>query len=480
MQSVDAGFSIIGIVVLLAACAAVITILRRPKARKWVAVPAAMFVLLVGIVIAIRFAQSPRPITYAPVGIESSWSDNSRWSIEHSQAQQAAFARQLAANKASIERQRAAIASQIDANRAVIERQRAASKRQRDALARQGSSIERIRAGAPGSYTAYQVPSWAKLFLIGVAGMAVLAVGVTLFAGRKWIARHTGIVVPLVAVAGALCLLLVAGMFTYVSRVEAVAAEHRRANLAEELRVIGKSMHREAQAAEERIALRSSPPVVIIEDNLAGESAATVNDQSRSDEGPVDETAAAVDDAEAGPVPVELPGWVQDHQDNINEFGHDPILLASEQWATVEECESQLEAIAAVAVAQQLQAQKPQLSGWTPSVDFLHQSGAIQERFVEETSLQVGEEEMPMYRSYWQVAVTPQVGDLAFAQWKDSAVDQRLVWLGAGAGGLTFVFALLAGLLRIDSATNGRYRGRLALGTAGLCIALAAVATMVA
>lgn len=484
-MQVSFGVPIFGIVALLAACAAVavaVGVIRKPSLFKWLLIPAGLIAVLLGGMFVVRPSnhQSIVPATEQAVNwsrhavsSQSRVDRSAQIQAEHLnrllEDQQAEIARQVDANNAEIERQRAAIERQVDSNLAAIERQRA-------------SVAGRTHQDDPVSVTVVQNVAWAKLLFIGVALLVMMAGAVGLFASRRWIARHKGVAVLLLAVGGGLSLLLFGGAALYLDRARTIAADFRSAELRQnELRAIDETMRRAALLKDD--AAHPAPATQVV----------TVDEVAPADPDQPEEVvaapavagdSAATDDlaevAESRPVPVELPEWVREGQDHLNDLGHHPALLVSEQWATVEESESQLEEFAALALKRQLQVWRPELREWTPEDGFLHQSGAIQKRFVEETALRFGEFEEPMYRSYWQVSVTPHVGNLAFDQWKASTVDQRLVWLGGGAGGLTALFMLMAGMLRIDSKTGGRYRGRLAVAALGTVATIGVAALMLA
>ncbi|MBL8849239.1 MAG: hypothetical protein JNG89_06125, partial [Planctomycetaceae bacterium] len=111
--------------------------------------------------------------------------------------------------------------------------------------------------------------------------------------------------------------------------------------------------------------------------------------------------------------------------------------------------------------------------------DLIHQSGAIINRHIQQTSLKVGEFESPMYRSYWQLDYNAALADRAYAAAKNVAVQHRVSGLGVGAVALTLLFGVVAAALRVDSSTGGRYRGRLALAAVSLCAAAAGAAALV-
>jgi hypothetical protein len=153
-------------------------------------------------------------------------------------------------------------------------------------------------------------------------------------------------------------------------------------------------------------------------------------------------------------------------------------VLRSDAWSSEEESEQQLETLAQTLVARRFRQDHPELSGWQPPVDIIHQSGAITQRHVEQTSLKVGEFESPMYRTYWQLDYNAALADRAYAAAKDLAVQHRVSGLGVGAIALTLLFGLVAAALRVDSSTGGRYRGRLIFSAVGIVATVAAALLM--
>lgn len=301
-----------------------------------------------------------------------------------------------------------------------------------------------------------------RLFLI-VPVMLAIGLFVTIpILCSKWIKEHRSLVIPAVCVAAVSFVVVanVAAFSFFLSR--SSTEEARRAQIVHQLRAIGESLH-QSSTHDNAVPVAAVQPVVSqsAEDSESAADAAA-STLAGSETGATSESPAATEaTADAALAPVELPDWIRGHELEINDLTRSPVLLASEQWSTVQESEVQIEQLASVAVLHQLRQQRPDLDGWRPNNDFLHQSGALRQRFVEQTSLKVGEFESPMYRSYWQVAVTPQVSDMAYSQWKATAIEKRVIGLGGGAAAITLVFAAIAAGLRIDLATSGRYRRHL-------------------
>ena len=71
----------------------------------------------------------------------------------------------------------------------------------------------------------------------------------------------------------------------------------------------------------------------------------------------------------------------------------------------------------------------------------------------------------------WVVELDSEVRELVHNVWKTEIVSTRAGLLAGTVGFVTFLFGLLAMFLRVDTRTNGQYRGRLKLGL--LCLAIA-------
>jgi len=307
---------------------------------------------------------------------------------------------------------------------------------------------------------------YARWVMIGIPVMIGIAVTVTIpLLCRQWIARHANVVLPVLALLGLGIVGVVIGGLFFVRTTTLIDAP--TLSVYETFNDVPRDL----------------PPTVVTPPvaTSAGDAfdAEAVHSTAGSLNAETQSTAA-----EGGGASAELPEWARGEtvdwrklRDGVHQ---NTVVLVSDQWSSVQESEIQLEAMAARALQQQLLMDRGSYR-WQPSKDFVHQSGAIQQRFVEQTSLKVGEFDTPMYRSYWQVAATPYVSSLAQKEWKAAAVEERLTLLGAAAAVLTLLFAGGAAGLRFDSATGGRYRrrmaaaavavGALAAGTAALFVA---------
>lgn len=308
---------------------------------------------------------------------------------------------------------------------------------------------------------------FARWVMIGIPVMIgiALAVGIPVLC-RKSIARHGNVVLPALALLGLGIVGVVIGGLFFVRTASLIDAPT--------LSVYETFNHVPAALPPTVV----TPPVAAMTDDAFDAEAVHSTAGSLSAE---TQSTTATEGGEASP---ELPVWARGETIDVRELHNgvhqNTVVLVSDQWSSVQESEVQLEAMTARALQQQLLMDRG-LYQWQPSKDFVHQSGAIQQRFVEQTSLKVGEFDTPMFRSYWQVSATPHVSELAMQEWKAAAVEERLTMLGAGAAILTLLFAGGAAGLRFDSATSGRYRrrmaaavvavGALAAGTAALFVA---------
>jgi hypothetical protein len=285
--------------------------------------------------------------------------------------------------------------------------------------------------------------------LAAVVLVSVLA-GTVSFVSRKWVAQHANVVLPVLGIGCAGVLL--AGVLV-LPFVQEMREDARRVEAAQRLRAMGEAFHqRSSHSGGTRGGSSVPQPVAIHDDSAAGADTPIAASESTV-------TSTGTETPAAAPDP---PEWARGETVDFRELRQgvyqNPVVLVSDEWACVQESEIPLEAMAARALQQQLRMQRGSSFKWRPSTDFIHQSGAIQQRYVEQTSLKLRDSEAPMFRSYWRVGATPHVSSLAYEQWKSSEIEERLTMLGGGAALLTLVFAGGAAGLRFDSATGGKYR----------------------
>ncbi|MBL8850914.1 MAG: hypothetical protein JNG89_14645, partial [Planctomycetaceae bacterium] len=264
------------------------------------------------------------------------------------------------------------------------------------------------------------------------------------YMSRKWIARNANVLVPLGVVAALGLAFVAVPVALYLPMRMQAAEEVRRATSVENLRAMGEAMH------------RSEPRVAVIPEDLVPPPQPLVVeavDVPKIDDltihEPATETIEAVEategtPAETPPVIAELPEWARVSSDVPADLSAGPTVLRSDEWSSVEESELQLEKVAQTLIARRFRQEHPELSGWQPPVDIIHQCGAITQRYVEQTSLKVGEFESPMYRTYWRLDYNAALADRAYAAAKNLAVQHRLSALGIGVIALTLLFGLVA------------------------------------
>jgi hypothetical protein len=145
----------------------------------------------------------------------------------------------------------------------------------------------------------------------------------------------------------------------------------------------------------------------------------------------------------------ELPAWVSEKHDFEPASSQQTLVLSSEPWATVDEANEELYALLAVQAGDFLSAAYPETGDWHPTRKTLDGMPLIQDAVRESVPLQVGEHTVRVQHAHWNVELTPETRDQLFKQWREVAVNQRLVYLGAGLGGLTLLFAVAAGIFRL-------------------------------
>lgn len=162
----------------------------------------------------------------------------------------------------------------------------------------------------------------------------------------------------------------------------------------------------------------------------------------------------------------ELPAWVNEKHQFEPALSQQTLVLSSEPWATVDEANEQLYALLEVQAGDFLSTAYPETGEWHPTREELEHMPLIQDAIRESVPLQVGEHTVRVQHAYWNVELTPEIRDQLFKQWREVAVNQRLVYLGAGLGGLTLLFAVAAGVFRLRRGPRVPLRQTATLATA--------------
>lgn len=168
-----------------------------------------------------------------------------------------------------------------------------------------------------------------------------------------------------------------------------------------------------------------------------------------------------------------LPEWVR--QPRIVDGDSTLVVVSSRQFATVEEAEADVRDQALKALKAELG-----LTGDTTAWKFPERAVDFRLRHEEEITRSVGDVEFRVYRVHRQLEISPETREAVVAAWRDHTVDRRLWALGGLVGFVTLITAASSAYLRLDTRTQGSYRGRLKLATVSLIVAVGlAVATVV-
>ena len=332
-----------------------------------------------------------------------------------------------------------------------------------------------------------QVVSTVGIIAVALGAMLGLClVGGLIFLFVRLAARRPALLIATFLFAGA-ALLIAAVLGIYFVRLEAGEAA-LRADRQQEMKSLAAALH-EYQAAQPVQASPDeavAPPSAVLDYRGGNDVAAgstdvvppSTDEQNAGSEQSSLELVSYVGRDIVGQRLTELPDWVDDEPvaDSLN--GTARKVLTSDQWATAEEADAQLTTLAAAELSRYLAAEHPQAAGWLPDTSAIVQSGAITRRVQETSTLPIGEFNPPLYRSYWQLELTPDVREQLADAWRPYAVSQRLSWLGAGVIGLTLLFAALAAILRLGRASTARVQPVLSNATIVAALIAAGAAAM--
>ncbi|WP_166823801.1 hypothetical protein [Thalassoroseus pseudoceratinae] len=148
------------------------------------------------------------------------------------------------------------------------------------------------------------------------------------------------------------------------------------------------------------------------------------------------------------------------------------LVLESEQHTTTEDARNELKETVVALVSTDLQRVYPEI------VNPVISEHDIRKECVLNETLMTTEHELPdSGRTFetkqlrWVVELNPEIRKHIRSTWEKELVSARAGLVAGTFGFVTFLFGLLATYLRVDSRTNGNYRGRLKLGLLSLAIA---------
>lgn len=141
-----------------------------------------------------------------------------------------------------------------------------------------------------------------------------------------------------------------------------------------------------------------------------------------------------------------IPQWAKEPF-TVTEGDRTRHVLMSKRYATEDEARDDLEVTAQAALNEYMQKRYPGISGMQIEND-MDDIGALKRELVVTYPLQVGEFEEEVKQIYWQLELTPEMGEKIAAVWRPNEVHQRLIYLAVGLAAVTLLMGLGAVLTR--------------------------------
>lgn len=141
-----------------------------------------------------------------------------------------------------------------------------------------------------------------------------------------------------------------------------------------------------------------------------------------------------------------IPQWAKEPF-TVTEGDRTRHVLMSKRYATEDEARDDLEVTAQAALNEYMQKRYPGISGMQIEND-MDDIGALKRELVVTYPLQVGEFEEEVKQIYWQLELTPEMGEKIAAAWRPNEVHQRLIYLAVGLAAVTLLMGLGAVLTR--------------------------------
>jgi hypothetical protein len=160
------------------------------------------------------------------------------------------------------------------------------------------------------------------------------------------------------------------------------------------------------------------------------------------------------------------PPWVSDTENNGG-----TVILESQRYASVEEAENDLWLQLRQRAGELLAEHVPNAKGWMPDQAVLERSLAVIERFVEKSTLVVGEFPVPMYRVHWRVSLNDQTRDFLARVWQPTFTHDRAFSVIGGFAIVSLALAALNLLLRGVSSIRMPKKRTIGATVAGLLLA---------
>lgn len=173
-----------------------------------------------------------------------------------------------------------------------------------------------------------------------------------------------------------------------------------------------------------------------------------------------------------------LPGWVSQPETTTDRIT--TLVLSSQRFVTQAEAEEQLTAELVNRTRQYFHDEHPSRGMWTLPADYAVRT-TVKQRHVEIISKTfAGDMTVDMKRIHWQVQLSPDIRKDLYPIWRTQVVEQRLIQVGGGVGFATFLLLTGMAYFRVDSRTQGAYRGWLRFAALSVAAAGGAAACLVA
>ncbi len=175
-----------------------------------------------------------------------------------------------------------------------------------------------------------------------------------------------------------------------------------------------------------------------------------------------------------------LPEWAG--EESVVDFADTglPGVIKTGQQATPEDAEKEALLQLRLGLAKTFAVAQPAAAGWLPPEKVVLEAGVVTRRAIERSEVTVGDFTEPIFRAYWEITRPDDLESKLFAAWRPEALKSRLLLVGGGIALFTLLFGSLAGFLRVDDATRGKYRKQLGWGTAALWIVAGLVLVRIA
>jgi len=171
---------------------------------------------------------------------------------------------------------------------------------------------------------------------------------------------------------------------------------------------------------------------------------------------PDPQTPVPTDDRTVIHAEADRPDWVSQPESKTGEVRL--VVVASQQYSTVEEAESELARTAAdllLADLNQIYSREMGVSTWHPTIDDIRRH-VVKQQYVETIERDFGNFFHPMHRVWWQLEFSPEVRYEFAPHWRHGLTARRVHLVGGAATLLVALVSLIALYRRLNVVTLGQ------------------------